>query len=587
MPDKNQLFGTEKSSCSTPAQTRTCGPAKLFRLGLIPILIDKIGTALSFYSTVSPTIDILAIKQMIESAPSLAQKPSGFGTREFLCQFTLRRLGGMVLAWAIASVVAETPVSAAPPATDTDVWYSIEFEGQGVGYERVQTHRIPNSNPPTWSCFRKTQLHVKRIGQDFSLNASLWTEQLKDGRLLKFSLERLDGDNHRLQRTGTLDKVSNVFFVSELRTGSRREYKIDAGVSTYSPIVSTWMPGIVGPTRRRVTTPVFFPEADGTANIVSEYRASQRIKHAGQLVTVSRQNFYSDGDPSKLTTLSISGDGQTVRQEKRVFGGVLALVEAPASVALRSASHSIDIDSQALIPVDRLIRFSSTQTVVRLALSVSAGFLPSIPTAKFQQVESTADTEVVIALAMPELSSRSGISVANRKHTALASSVLIPLQDAAVRKLAIRAAGPENDPLRICKRLEDFVHNNMKRSSFSTSIIPASEVARTLRGDCTEHAVLLTTMMRVKGVPARVASGLIQAHSQFGFQGHTWVEALLDDEWIPFDSTSDRKAPRIKLADSELPDSASGGISLFLPVLELAGRARIRVLRDDEETTRK
>lgn len=464
---------------------------------------------------------------------------------------------------------------------DTDSWYRIEFDGKGVGYEHVQTHLIEGSNPPTWSCFRKTQIQLKRMGQDFSLNASLWTEQLQDGRLLAFGLKRIDGDKQRLQRDGRLHPATNIMQISELRTGSRRDYKVDSGVSTYSPIVSTWMPGVVDPRQRRTTTPVFFPEADGAANIVTEYRASQQIHHAGREVTVTRQNFYSDGDPSKLTTLFIGPNGEVLRQEKRVFGGVLAIVETTADIALQTALHSIDLDAQALVAVDRPVRFSTSRPTIRLSLSVSAGFMPTIPNSKFQTVEEASDTEALIALSVPEFASRAVRPVAYGQHPALASSVLIPLHDVTLQKMATKAAGPEKDPLQICKRLEDFVGSNMNRNSFSTAIVAADEVARTLRGDCTEHAVLLAALMRIKGVPARVVSGLIHTHNQFGFQGHTWVEALVNEEWIPFDSTTGSQVPRIKLAHSELPDSANSGISLFLPVMELAGRAQLRLLNDD------
>ena len=515
---------------------------------------------------------------MIESALKLMSRNAKIKTLANDWKFIPR-----LLAWTVVILnLCEIPIATAMQQADTDNWYSIEFEGKGVGYEHVRTHLIENSNPPKWSCLRKTQIQLKRMGQDFSLNASLWTEQLQGGQLLAFKLERIDSDKRRLTRDGILDKSSNVMQISELRTGSRRNYKVDTGVTVYSPIVSTWMPGIVGPTQRRTTTPVFFPEADGAANIVSEYRASQKIQHGGREVAVTRQNFYSDGDPSKLTTLCISPDGKVLRQEKQVFGGVLAIVEATADVAFQAASHSIDLDSQALVAVDRLVRFTTTRNTIRLKLSVSAGFIPAIPNSRFQKVEESNETEAIIAISFPELASRTVMPVASRQHPALAPSALIPLQDVTLQKMATKAAGPESDPLRICKRLEDFVGKNMSRSSFSTAIVAADEVARTLRGDCTEHAVLLAALMRIKGVPARVVSGLIQTHNQYGFQGHTWVEALLDKEWIPFDSTAGRQVPRIKLAHSELPDSANGGISLFLPVLELAGRAQLRVVDDDE-----
>jgi hypothetical protein len=123
----------------------------------------------------------------------------------------------------------------------------------------------------------------------------------------------------------------------------------------------------------------------------------------------------------------------------------------------------------------------------------------------------------------------------------------------------------------------------MKRSAFSTAILPANEVARTMRGDCTEHAMLLAALMRMKGVPSRLAAGIVHTNNQFGFTGHVWTEAYINHQWMPFDSTTGSDGvgtTHIKLADSEMPDSMTSSVTLFLPVLELVGRSSVRVVSE-------
>ena len=78
-------------------------------------------------------------------------------------------------------------------------------------------------------------------------------------------------------------------------------------------------------------------------------------------------------------------------------------------------------------------------------------------------------------------------------------------------------------------------------------------------------------------------SGLVHTNQQYGFTGHMWVEALIEGQWIPFDSTTGLEGigtTHLKLHDSELPDSLISGVSLFLPVLELAGRTKVHVVSD-------
>lgn len=464
--------------------------------------------------------------------------------------------------------------SATPSAHSqtTEIWCSIEFDGKAVGYEHVRVQRAEGKANLT--CFRRTQIQLKRLGRDLSLSASLWTEQTLAGQLLSFDLQRLDGEGVRLQRSGKLDKQTGTMRISDLRTGARDSYDVPFTGIVYSPIMSTWLPGIVGPSAPRSTNAVFFPESAGIANIVSEYRASQIVKHAGQRQTVTRQNFYPDGAPSKLTTVQISEDGLILRQEKRVFGGVLAIVQSTADAAL-SANNSVDIDAQALIPVDRIRNFSAAGTHLVLTVKVSRGLLADIPDALFQKAERISDQEIQLTLAPPEERGREVAVTAYRQPPALASTTWMPTHNRELVKLAALAAGPERTPARICERMQKFVTSKMRRSAFSTTILPANEVVRTFRGDCTEHAVLLATLLRIKGIPTRVVSGLVQVENQFGFQGHMWVEAFVNDQWEPFDSASPKQAIRIKLADSELADSSTSGISLFLPVLDLIGRTSV------------
>jgi len=123
----------------------------------------------------------------------------------------------------------------------------------------------------------------------------------------------------------------------------------------------------------------------------------------------------------------------------------------------------------------------------------------------------------------------------------------------------------------------------MHHLAFSVTMLPAKNIARTLRGDCTEHAVLLAAMMRVHGVESRVVSGLISAEHGYGFVGHAWTEAKIGDDSIPFDSTltpSEFDVPHIRLANSELRDDVTSGVTLFVPVLDLTGRTEIRVVAD-------
>ena len=99
-----------------------------------------------------------------------------------------------------------------------------------------------------------------------------------------------------------------------------------------------------------------------------------------------------------------------------------------------------------------------------------------------------------------------------------------------------------------------------------------------MRGDCTEYATLLCALMRARGIPSRIASGLVLSAAKPAFVGHTWSEAFIDGRWYSFDAAAGMGHARIKLADSEMNDG-DNSIRLFLPIVELAGQAKISVVR--------
>lgn len=492
---------------------------------------------------------------------------------------SIRFVCGIVAAVALVGICSESFAQ----SHARESFYRITFDDKPVGYEHVRVHAIDGRQPPVLMCYRKTQLNLRRLGQDLTLQASLWTEQTTDGKLLNFALQRTDGQDAALQRSGVFVPEQGLYRIQENQTATRREYELQSDGIFYSPIFSTWLPSHVFAAKRRAVFPVLFPETAGASGIVAEKKQPRRFqKEDRTYVTATRVLFYPEADPTMSTTLLVSDDFSVLRQEKIQLGGVLAISLTTADVALAAvANKSLDLDSQAIIPIDRQIAASTTREQLILDLTVGTGFLDAVPESSFQKVEVIGDKSIRITLTRPEVNG-GGIQhgpVLNRNKPT--STRWMPLDDPVLQRFAAIAAGSETDPYTVSRRLEAFAQAKLNRSAFSTEILSADQVARTLRGDCTEHAVFLAALMRLNGIQSRVVSGLAYTNQQYGFSGHMWVEALIDGNWFPFDSTSASGGvgtTHIKLADSEMPDTLVSGVSLFLPVLNLAGRAEIHVI---------
>ncbi len=144
---------------------------------------------------------------------------------------------------------------------------------------------------------------------------------------------------------------------------------------------------------------------------------------------------------------------------------------------------------------------------------------------------------------------------------------------------AKKAAGDETDPWRVAAALERFVYREVKKKDFTQGFATAAETARTREGDCTEHGVFLAALARARGIPARVAIGLVYVEKTQSFFYHLWTEVYIKNRWIPLDGTLAHggiAADHLKIAQSSL-HGVSAEIA-FLPVVQVACRLKIEIL---------
>jgi len=161
----------------------------------------------------------------------------------------------------------------------------------------------------------------------------------------------------------------------------------------------------------------------------------------------------------------------------------------------------------------------------------------------------------------------------------LAANNLVQCDDPKIVEISTRAAPPAEDAWTTAVALERFVATTIKKKNFSQAFATASEVAQSLEGDCTEHAVLLAALCRARKIPARVAFGLVYYPPQQGFAYHMWNEVWIADRWIPLDGTlglGGIGADHIKLGDSNLSNST--GLAAMLPVVHVFGRLELEVI---------
>jgi transglutaminase-like putative cysteine protease len=160
----------------------------------------------------------------------------------------------------------------------------------------------------------------------------------------------------------------------------------------------------------------------------------------------------------------------------------------------------------------------------------------------------------------------------------LESNSLIQSDAPKVAAMAAQVAPDETDPWKLACALESHVRRSIRSKNFSQAFATAAEVAESLEGDCTEHAVLLAALCRARKIPARVAIGLVYYPQAQGFAYHMWNEVWIGDRWVPLDGTLGQGgigAAHLKLAHSDLRGASA--YSAFLPVFRVLGQLKLEV----------
>ena len=86
------------------------------------------------------------------------------------------------------------------------------------------------------------------------------------------------------------------------------------------------------------------------------------------------------------------------------------------------------------------------------------------------------------------------------------------------------------------ERLNTFVFKHVNAKSLDRGYAAATATLESRSGDCTEHSVLLSALLRSLHIPTRLVDGVVVDGGRAGY--HEWVEVQVDNEgFIPADPT--------------------------------------------------
>ncbi len=149
---------------------------------------------------------------------------------------------------------------------------------------------------------------------------------------------------------------------------------------------------------------------------------------------------------------------------------------------------------------------------------------------------------------------------AEQRERALSATPYEAVKDPRIVAAAKGAVGDAKDDAEKVKRLNAFVYRHVKKKGLDRGYAPAIATLETKTGDCTEHSVLLSALLKSQGIPTRIVDGVIVGGENAGY--HEWVEVNLGSGFVALDPTWNAwpaGPERLKLAEgSTLPDEHLG-----------------------------
>jgi transglutaminase-like putative cysteine protease len=146
--------------------------------------------------------------------------------------------------------------------------------------------------------------------------------------------------------------------------------------------------------------------------------------------------------------------------------------------------------------------------------------------------------EITITALAPKLSGKIRPLADPNGGANLKSTLAVESANPDIVALAKKVAGSEKDAYATAKKIVAWVGANMTKD-YGASSDRASDILQTMKGDCTEHALLAVSMLRALGIPARRVDGVVYLKNEDGkpaLYWHEWVEAYVG-EWTQLDPT--------------------------------------------------
>jgi hypothetical protein len=460
-----------------------------------------------------------------------------------------------------------------------EAWEAMYMQGGKVGYGHTTRRKLTSPEEARIRTSAEQTIVLKRYGQTTEQTIAYSSDETEDGKLLSLRAD-LSAGTMSLQSHGEVK--DGLLQLTTITQGKRSTESIpwDDDLLGYFGLEDSlrrqpMKPG--GKRRVKWLQPLIHQISDEQLEAIGEEEVDLLGEKKKLLKIKSTANLAGQTIESLIWT---DAEGRAWRSSRPALGQETYRTTKEVATAKSEATFDLGLDTVVKI-TPPLERPHETRRVVyraRLKHGNPAEVFPSCGSQSVKAIdEHTAEITVErITATEPEKIDAPCPAPTDGDRR---PNNLIQSDDPTVREMAKSIAPGEPDAAKLAIALESFVHEKVTNKNFSQAFSTAADVAKTLEGDCTEHAVLLAALCRSRNIPARVAAGLVYYAPEQGFAYHMWTEVWIADRWVPLDATLGRGAiggAHLKLFDSDL--DGIGAFGAFLPVMNVLGQLELEVV---------
>ena len=455
-----------------------------------------------------------------------------------------------------------------------ELWYINYVLGERVGYERQCFTRVTENGRQLRKTTGESRLRVKRSNTvvEMVIRHTCW--ETFDGRPVRFEVETNQGGS----LTRTEGRVDNGQLLVTIQVAGRTLEQVlpcPADCRGFLGLQQSLFENRMRPGERRQLT-ILVPGLNDIATLTlaaDEHKAIQVGQRTIQCLlihftmtlrsgSVFRGRLWTDDrgiitkqetDSPQMTTILASRD-EALQEPHDPALDLVRDIRVPVKPPPSDPEHAL----QAVYRMS-----SNTEDLGKL-----------IPSDEHQTVKSLGDRTVELCVHPPRFPPVGPISSETADSSATKPSIWIQSDAPDIIQMAELAAAGQSEWRDVVPALCRFVYRTVRNKGYDHAFLSALEVAQQKEGDCTEHAVFLAALARARGIPARVAVGLVFRDNAFYY--HMWTEVFVNGCWVGFDATRERGVVTpgyIKLGQDSL--GTADGLGVFLPAMRLVGQIKI------------